>query len=270
MAFASDEDSTRGHAVANPWRAAARAAQLLGWTLGAATIFMAQNAVCGSARARRDLALRWTHRWAKGCARVMGLGVTVSGPQTPPGALLAPNHLGYLDILAIGSAIPCFFVPKSDVLRWPLIGWLVRMTGQPAVTRRRGRGLARTAGRVESLLAEGHSVCVFLEGTSTGGDRVLPFKPGLIEPALRLAAPMVPVGLRWSCDQPGVRVPNDVAYWTEAHSFGLHLWRVLGLRGLHVEIALGEPTKGAGLHRKSAAIGLRERCLALIDQMPKR
>ena len=48
-----------------------------------------------------------------------------------PGAtLIVANHISWLDIAAIHAAAPhARFVSKADVLRWPLLGWLIRNAG---------------------------------------------------------------------------------------------------------------------------------------------
>ncbi|MCE9587463.1 MAG: 1-acyl-sn-glycerol-3-phosphate acyltransferase [Verrucomicrobia bacterium] len=54
---------------------------------------------------------------------VLHCHVTVSG-EIPLGGLIACNHLGYVDILVLGSVCSAIFVAKSDVLDWPVFGWL--------------------------------------------------------------------------------------------------------------------------------------------------
>lgn len=120
--------------------------------------------------------------------RVLGLPITHHGvPMTHPGAMVA-NHSSWLDIFALNSGGPLYFVSKSEVAKWPGIGWLARATGTVFVNRR-----AREAGAQKNLfetrLAAGHRLLFFPEGTSTDGLRVLGFKSTLFAALFSDAAP---------------------------------------------------------------------------------
>lgn len=186
--------------------------------------------------------LLWCSRaWARAALRVMGIEARAEGPAPPPGAFIAPNHLGYLDPVALCAMCPMWFTPKAEVAQWPVVGPIVRLSGHPFVKRSRSRELAGMVDLLRARLESGFRVCVFLEGTSTGGDRVLPLKSALIEPALRVGAPIVPVGLVWSASDARIRIEENVAYWKPEHAFAPHLWRVMGLRGISLVARFGEP-----------------------------
>ena len=200
--------------------------------------------------------------------RALGFGIRVTGLAPPDGALLAPNHTGYGDILALGGCLPCFFVPKAEITHWPLIGALVRLSGHVSSSRKMARNLRATADAVSRRLAMGHNVVVFLEGTSTGGDRVLPFRSALVQAAIDAAAPVVPVGLRWSSADPDVDPSEDIAYWKD-HTFAPHFWRFLGLRGIEVEVSFGAArAPQAGADRKALAQDLHDCVETVCLQLP--
>ncbi len=195
---------------------------------------------------RVALAATGTRRWAIRCARIAGFTIRVEGTSPPSGVLLAPNHMGYSDIIAISAALPCLFAPKGDIAAWPVLGSLVRSTEQVFISRAVRKDLLRSATEIADRLKSGTTVCVFLEGTSSGGTGLLPFKSALIQPAIDAAVPIVPVGIRWSSPDPAIDPAEDVAYWKD-HVFGPHLWRLLGLRHLDARIIFGEsiPTEAA-------------------------
>ncbi len=255
-------------ARANPFEAAARAAAVLALTALLFLAFLASKSFARGKRQRFAADTLWTRRWACALTCAMGLRVTVRGPHPPRGALLAPNHQGYVDILAMASVTRCFFIPKADLARWPLIGWLIRASDHPVVTRARSRDLAETAAQARERLEAGQSVCVFLEGTSSGGAGVLPFRAPLLRPALEARAPIVPVAIRWRPRRAGARVEEDIAYWKD-HVMGPHLWRLLGLGGADAQITFGEPvTPEPDADRKSLAEDLRRRVCALYGVAP--
>jgi 1-acyl-sn-glycerol-3-phosphate acyltransferase len=193
-------------------------------------------------RSRREAqAARWTRWWAVYCRRVMGIRVRFSGPPPPRGVLLTPNHVTYADVLAVGGTVPCFFVAKADVARWPLIGPLFRAPGHLVVTRNRAKDLIWAVEEAGRRLRAGNTVCVFVESTSTPGDRLLPFKSSFYQSALNAGAPVVPIGIRWTSRDPRVDPAEDIAYWRDEHAFLPHALRLAGFRGTEAELMFGDP-----------------------------
>ncbi len=231
------------------------ATMITGWLMVRATI--------------RDRGLRekrsaeWSHGWLRRVAKLLGWRITFEGRPPQEAVLLAPNHMGYADVAALGSVLPCHFVAKADVLSWPVIGFLFDSTGHIGVVRKRdAMSMRKTNEAIASKLKLGASVCVFLEGTSTGGDRVLPFRAPLIQPALDAEVPIMPVAIQYLADRPGLDTSEDVAYWKD-HVFGTHLWRLVGLRGVHVHVRFGDPVSTRDVDRKQLAVQLRENVATL-------
>lgn len=109
---------------------------------------------------------------------ILGMQLRVRGtPMTQKGAVVA-NHSSWLDIFTLNAAQRAYFVSKSEVARWPLIGWLARATGTVFIARK-GTEAKRQQAIFESRLRAGHKLLFFPEGTSTDAQRVLPFKSTL-------------------------------------------------------------------------------------------
>lgn len=110
----------------------------------------------------------------------MGLRLTVVGAHmTQKGAVVA-NHASWLDIFTLNAAKRIYFVAKSEVAGWPLVGWLARATGTVFIARRT-RDAKIHLEIFENRLNAGHKLLFFPEGTSTDGLRVVPFKSTLFE-----------------------------------------------------------------------------------------
>jgi 1-acyl-sn-glycerol-3-phosphate acyltransferase len=192
--------------------------------------------------------------WARGNAWVLGMRRQVSGrPGTEP-ALLVANHLSYLDVVLVAAELPAIFVAKREVRNWPGLGPLASLVGTIFVDRDSSRDLVRVTAAIDSALRGGDSVVLFAEGTSTRGDRVLPLKPALLEPAIRGGWPVHSAALSYQTppDQPAA----DVALcWWGDMTFLPHLLGVTRLSTFTGTLAFGaQPVQAAD--RKTLAVEL--------------
>nr|WP_270730911.1 1-acyl-sn-glycerol-3-phosphate acyltransferase [Shimia sp. Alg240-R146] len=109
---------------------------------------------------------------------ILGIGFSSQGtPMTHRGAVVS-NHSSWLDIFTLNARKNLYFVSKAEVAKWPGIGWLARATGTVFINRDRREAAAQKKVFEDRLLA-GHKLLFFPEGTSTDGQRVLPFKSTL-------------------------------------------------------------------------------------------
>lgn len=80
------------------------------------------------ARRRREL-VGW---WSAKLMRVAGVSIQVEGvppAATEKGAMIAANHVSWLDMFALSSVRPTRFIAKSEIRDWPLVGWIVDRAG---------------------------------------------------------------------------------------------------------------------------------------------
>lgn len=172
----------------------------------------------------------------------------------PHGAVLAPNHLGYLDIIVLSALAPTVFVSKAEVGRWPLFGWFAQRAGTRFLRRELKADLVRVGAELEPVIAAGINLVVFLEGTSSDGLQVLPFKPSLLEPVVRHGWPVAPVRLDYIVS-PGHDPALEVAWWGTM-PLPQHLLGFAGIEQVHAVVKCGEVRIGAG-ERKTLAANLR-------------
>ena len=244
-------------ARSNPFLSTLRALVLLGAT---GLYYLAYRVARLGARQKTDrlkVDAIWTQRWSRAMLWGGGIDIRLVGDPPAPGTMLVPNHVGYLDIIAIASVVPCFFVSRADVGSWPLIGMLLKSTGHLLHHRGTSRRLLGTAEEIRTRLEAGTSICVFLEGTTTPGDRLLPFKAALVQAAIGAGTTLTPTGLRWKAAHPGISVGDDISWWRDDYPFQSHLWRLLGLRGVGAEIEFGRPIEVTGRDRKQIAAEAR-------------
>ena len=158
---------------------------------------------------------------------IMGLRRAVIGtPMRHRGAVVA-NHTSWLDIFSLNAAQRIYFVSKSEVARWPGIGWLAKATGTLFIERNPKHARKQTEVFQQRLL-DNHRLLFFPEGTSTDGLQVLPFKTTLFQsffaPELRDVIWVQPVTVLYNA--PDGTDPRFYGWWGDM-SFGGHLLRTL-------------------------------------------
>lgn len=161
---------------------------------------------------------------------IMGIGLVRRGrPMAMRGAVVA-NHSSWLDIFALNACDRVYFVSKSEVARWPGIGWLARATGTVFIARNAAEAKVQQ-GIFEARLREGHRLLFFPEGTSTDTQRILQFKSTLF--AAFFAHDMnhlmhiQPVTVSFIA--PPDADPRLYGWWGDM-AFGPHLLRILSQR----------------------------------------
>jgi 1-acyl-sn-glycerol-3-phosphate acyltransferase len=140
--------------------------------------------------------------------------------------LVVANHASWLDIFALNAAQRVYFVSKSEVARWPAIGWLARATGTVFINRKSTEARRQQA-EFDSRLRAGHRLLFFPEGTSTDSTFILPFKSTLFA---ALFAPgmgdlwVQPATLRYTAP---LGAPADFYGWWGDMGFAPHLMTTL-------------------------------------------
>jgi 1-acyl-sn-glycerol-3-phosphate acyltransferase len=158
---------------------------------------------------------------------ILGLPIRrVGTPMENTGAMVA-NHASWLDIFALNACTTLYFVAKSEVKGWAGIGWLARATGTLFIARKGTE--AKTHQRLfEARLSAGHRLLFFPEGTSTDGQRVLPFKSTLFAAffthGLERQMHIQPVTLQYRA--PVGQDPRFYGWWGDM-DFAGHLLMVL-------------------------------------------
>ena len=97
--------------------------------------------------------------------------------------LLVANHTSWLDIPVLSAVAPVSFVAKKEVGGWPFVSSLARLQRSVFVDRARRTAVGETAGEILARLAQGDTIVLFAEGTSSDGNRVLPFMTSLFAAA---------------------------------------------------------------------------------------
>ncbi|MGK2741882.1 lysophospholipid acyltransferase family protein [Tepidicaulis sp. LMO-SS28] len=227
-----------------------RASILLTGFIGSALLLMPLQWVCVKLGlpASKSIPL-YFHRWL---CRLIGIRVHVKGALYDDGpCLMASNHVSWLDIPVLSSAMACSFVAKKEVGAWPFFGTLARLQQTVFVERDRRAKVGEQRNEIYARVAGGDRLVLFPEGTSGDGNRVLPFKSALMSVA--------EMGLGDETEsQPVVVQPVSIAYtklsglpmtrrfrpffaWYGDMELFPHLWEAFSLGPIDVVVAFHEP-----------------------------
>lgn len=193
--------------------------------------------------------------FAKTMFRVLDLRLWVEGGHHVPrtgGAVLASNHVSYLDFIFCGLAAQesgrlVRFMAKQEVFGNRIAGPLMRGMRHIPVDRRAGASSYKAAVRA---LRDGEVVGVFPEATISRSFTVKELKSGTARMAQEADVPILPIAV-WGTQR----------LWTKGRP------RTLTRRHTPISILVGEPIENTAQTDPGAVmVELKERLSALVDQ----
>lgn len=187
-------------------------------------------------------------QWQRALASILGLRVHAAGTPMSAAGLLVANHISWLDIVAIASAVPTTFVAKDDVRAWPLIGPLAHWGGTVFLRRARVSVLTATIDTLADTIAQGQRVTVFPEGTTTTGTVLGTFHRALFEAAVKSGAPVQAIAVRYRREGR----PDTIAPFVGDDAFVPHLLRVMAAPRTEVHLEFQPAVSGD--NRRTLAI----------------
>lgn len=201
----------------------------------------------------RPLVRRATRWWLGRLTRILNVETVVIGtpPATP--ALYVSNHVSWLDIPVIGGLTSVHFLSKAEVGEWPLIGRLATAVGTLYIKRGHGQVRERTR-QIAGHIADGRSILVFPEGTTTDGRDVLNFHAPLFAAVGDDDHAVQPLAIRYRDEQGELHM--DVPFIGD-DEFTSHLWRLLAADRIQVEVHFLPPLQADGREPRELAVEAR-------------
>lgn len=199
---------------------------------------------------------RFFSKWA---LRILGIKVSVFGQSrrtsTDINYCVISNHVSSIDILIIASIMPAIFVTSMELKSGLTTGIIARAGGSIYVERRSIGSLKREIEEITAMLKSGFTVVIFPEGTTSSGERVMPFKISLFQSAVRSSISVLPICLRYrTIDGESITASNrDSIYYYGGQSFIRHVLRVLALGRVNVDAIFLERISPGAHSRKDLA-----------------
>lgn len=194
------------------------------------------------------------------CCKALGVRIKVNGKCADKAAvLITANHCSWIDIPVVGSIQPLSFIAKSEVSGWPIFGFLARLQHTIFVNRSKRSDTGNVALEIAQRLASGDAMVLFAEGTSSDGNRVLPFRTSLVGAAKAAMTAdlgeghedierpdtvwIQPLSIAYTGVQglPMGRQHRHIAAWYGDMDLMPHLWAILKESALDVTLTFAEP-----------------------------
>ena len=196
---------------------------------------------------------RWYHGWS---CWIFGMNIVVRGKPSPTHpTLFVSNHSSYFDIQVLGSLFNCSFIAKSDMIDWPLIGQLAKLQRSVFVDRKPAN-VGEHSDEISRRLKAGDSLVLFAEGTTSDGNRILPFKSSLLSvaqqapPDLNLTIQPVSIIATKLDGMPLGRAMRSIYAWYGDMPLLPHAWGAMKAGRLTIEVEFHEPFTAHGMNRK--------------------
>jgi len=174
---------------------------------------------------------------------ILNIKVIVEGDEGSlerGGYVIIANHVSYVDGIVLGSIFPVVFVSKKEVRRWPMVGLWNILCGTVFIDRQHRQGVGATVQEMVAKLKQQANVLLFPEGSSSNGDRLLPFQSAPLAAPLRSRSIIVPATLIYKSinERPVSAANRDLVYWYGDMDFIAHFWRLLALRSIEVLVTI--------------------------------
>lgn len=186
--------------------------------------------------------------WSRLLLGIFGLKRRVRGAPIRRGGVLVANHASWADVIALRSVTRINFVAKAEVRDWPVVGFIAAVCETVFIKRKR-TDAKRQQSDLLARIRNDELLCIFAEGTSTDGLRVLPFKSALMSvlflDGVHERAMVQPVSVVYR-PNPHSGLPVNFYGWWGSMSFEGHIWAVATRSsGGVVEVVFHEPMRAA-------------------------
>ncbi len=157
------------------------------------------------------------------------------GASLPPGRfLIAANHISYVDVLLLDQYFSPTFITSVEVAEDPLLGPVCRKSGCVFVERRNRGQLGADLLQLRERMKRGERLCLFPEGTTSDGKKILPLKSSLLQSAVDLGLQVVPIHIRY-LENSVSRMP-----YLLGHRFFSHFLKLFHGEKVMAEVEIGQ------------------------------
>lgn len=168
--------------------------------------------------------------------------------------MIVCNHLSYVDIFVIYTAIPSVFIANSELEEEFPLGAITRYAGGIFVERRNRSRLLQDMNNISDVLELGLNTVLFPEATTSNGESILPFKAPFLKSAITTNKDVLPLCINYTKVN-GVSINREnrdfIFYYEQEVAFFEHFFRLLTRKSVDVDLeALEEIEVNPSMTRK--------------------
>jgi lyso-ornithine lipid O-acyltransferase len=195
---------------------------------------------------KRQKALEITSQNAKNVLKNINVHVrpTFSSPNLfNRNYFMTCNHMSYLDILVLSTIKPAVFVTSVEMEKTFFLGDMAKLGGSFFVNRINRRKMKEEVEDLVNLINQGFNVFLFPEGTSTNGEKVMPFKKSLFRVPHLTGSPILPICIKYRTinGEPFSEKNRDRICWYNEMKFAPHFLQLMNIREITVDVDYLQP-----------------------------
>ena len=135
--------------------------------------------------------------WFKKILDIVDVELKIEGTVREGSYLIISNHSSWLDIVVLGSTFKTTFLSKIEISRWPILGKITTAVDMLFIDRGAKDAASTAVNGISQYLKNNRNVTIFPEGTSSGGEELLKFKPRLFASCIEANCPVQCVVIKY-------------------------------------------------------------------------
>lgn len=183
--------------------------------------------------------------------------------EEAPGEIVVSNHISWVDIFSLDSAVASRFVAKAEISNWPIFGKIAQAIGTLFINRSSKRAILQINTAIQESLQRKEVVALFAEGTTTFGNSLLPLKSNFLAPAVKVGAVVQPMVLVYTSEG----IPTTKVAFCGDVTLMRSLWNVVSAKDVVVTAHFLKPIDTKGLDRHEVGKICEERMRAELKKI---
>ena len=135
--------------------------------------------------------------WMKILRFLFGLKIKIKGKVEYECSVYVSNHISYLDIIVLNSILPVHFIAKSEIYRWPIIGYLTSKSGNLFIKRGDRESSKKIISSIRDDINFSNKIVFFPEGRIGDGVTVKKFHSKLFNSIEKSGKKVQPIFIRY-------------------------------------------------------------------------
>ena len=186
--------------------------------------------------------------WFEKILSIADIKTQIKGTIKPGNYLIISNHSSWLDIIILGSTFKTTFLSKIEVSHWPVIGRITKAVDMLFINRGAKDAASLAVNGISEFLLNERNVTIFPEGTSSGGKKLLRFKPRLFASVIETNSPIQCVTIKYPYKNKKI---HPSVPFVRKDSLFLNILKVLFQNDIVAEITICDLVYSSKKDRKS-------------------